>query len=143
MRRALMLLTILLLAAVPAAAQRRGDAVAAANAAKEAFSEANRAGARAGAEQASPGISNRTVKVVVTAILEDGSVEVVGEAEPLRATIRPWIAVELVAQDRKQFGGRKKIGWGELGVGHRLKLTFRATSAELLKAKVLKDRAAG
>ncbi len=133
---------VLVLAAAcppPAAARSRtADAVAAANAAKAAFHARNLPAPRPVEGAAA---ANRTLKVVVAAVLADGTLALHSpRGEPL-GILDPLAIPEIVAKDRARFGGRKHLEPADLGPGQRLKLTFRGRSSEILRAKVLKDGA--
>ena len=47
--------------------------------------------------------------------------------------------VPIRPQSRKHFGGRRKIGFGDLEVGHWVKVTFLKENGRIVRVKVLKE----
>ena len=80
-----------------------------------------------------------TMKCVVTAIREDGTVMVrdkPGAPEhPLLLTAKTKVS----AQDKQAFDGRKKLELADLEVGQMLRVTHRPATGETVKIKVLKQ----
>lgn len=129
---------VLLLCASPGAAKSKtASAVAAANAAKADFHARNAPSSRVPSRGA---IANRTLEVVVNAVLADGRLAL----EDLRGrpigTLDPLTIPELIAQERSRFGGRRHLLPADLRAGQRLRLVFAGSTSEILRAKVLKDR---
>lgn len=132
------LLALLLLAAAPAVAKSKtAAAVAAANAAKADF-HARNAPSRPTPEGV--GVANRSLKVLVAAVLEDGTLALHDLSGQPLGTLDPLTIPELLAQDKARFGGRRHLEASDFEAGHRLKLVFRGNTTEILRAKVLKDR---
>ena len=46
-------------------------------------------------------------------------------------------SIPLQAKNKKDFDGRKKLGFEDLAVGQRIKLTYKIATNEILKIKVL------
>jgi hypothetical protein len=130
---------VVLACASPGAAKSKSaSAVEAANAVKADFHARN---APSSARPVSGGgVANRSLKVVVAAVLDDGSVEIHDlRGRPL-GTLDPLTIPVLIAQDKARFGGRKYLEPGDLEPGHRLKLVLAGNTSQILKAKVLKRR---
>ena len=85
-----------------------------------------------------PLLVTETVKCVVVKITDDGKIVVrdVGQEEA------KWLAyskkTKFQAQDKKAFGGRKKLQAADLAVGQELKVTLRPATGEVTKVRVLK-----
>ena len=136
-RRLLAALATLLIAAPPCAARSKtAAAVEAANDAKLAFHD--RGGPASLGGSTPPGVSNRSLKVDVTAALRDGTLAVQDLRGMPRGTIDPTAIPEIVARKPASFGGRKHLEPADLQPGQRLKLTFDGRTAWVLRAKVLK-----
>ncbi len=130
---------VVLVCASPGGAKSKtGSAVAAANAVKADFHARN---APSSARPSSGAVAaDRTLKVVVAAVLDDGRVEIHDlRGRPL-GTLDPLAIPVLIAQDRARFGGRKVLEPGDLEPGQRLKLVLAGNTSQILKAKVLKRR---
>ena len=136
-QRLLIAFVLFLLPAASAAKSRTGAAVDAANAVKAEFAERNQPEARA---SEGVGISNRSLKAVVTAIHDYGTVVLESFEGEWLGTLDPRTIPVLIARDKSRFGGRKHLAASDLAVGHRLKITFRGNTSEILKVAVLKDR---
>jgi len=80
-----------------------------------------------------------TMKCIVTAVRQDGTVMVrdrKGEPEhPLRLTAK----TRLSAQDKQAFDGRKKLDLADLAIGQSLRVTLRPATGEVTRIKVLKE----
>jgi hypothetical protein len=76
--------------------------------------------------------------LVVTEIRPDGTV-LVWDGEDSPAFPLPYSKkTRFVAQDKSEFDGRKKLAIADLEVGHRIKMTVRPATKEVLRVKVLK-----
>lgn len=128
---------VALLAPPCGARSKTAAAVAAANAAKADF-HARNAPSRPTPEGV--GVANRSLKVLVAAVLEDGILALHDLSGQPLGTLDPLTIPELLAQDKARFGGRRHLEASDLEAGHRLKLVFRGNTTEILRAKVLKDR---
>ncbi len=138
-RRMTAVLVVLALLAAPALARSRSTAaVDAANAAKADFHARN--GPASVSESAAAGVANRTLKVVIAAVDAGGRLLLTDADGGFLGAIDPFAIPRLTAQDKARFGGRKHLEPADLEAGQRLKITFRGTTSEILKAKVLKDK---
>ena len=136
-QRTVVALALVLICAPPCAARSRtAAAVEAANAVKAGFHASN---ALAYPMPEGAGIANRTLKVVVGAVLADGILAIHNLRGKSLGTIDSLTIPEIVAKDKTRFGGRKHLEASDLQPGQRLKLTFRGNTSEILRAKVLKD----
>ena len=135
-RRTLAALALVWIVATPCLARRKtADAVEAANQAKNAFHDQN-GPSRLG--PASGTVSNRSLKVLLQAILEDGRLVIQRlNGDPL-GTLDPMSIYEIVAASKSRFGGRKQLEPADLQPGQRLKLLIDGRTGEVLRAKVLK-----
>ncbi len=139
MYRSLLCALMLVMLAAPSAARSRSTAaVDAANAAKAGFSARNGPASSPAPEGA--GVANRSLKVVIVAVEADGRLVLADADGAFVGSIDPRAIPRLTAQDKARFGGRKRLDPRDLAAGQYLKLTFRGNTAEVLRAKVLKDR---
>lgn len=90
----------------------------------------------------SPTEVTRTMKVHLTEVIGDGKFRVVDPEEEREHVLQLGETVEIKAQDKKMFDGRRKLALGDLRAGHTLKLTFLAEDGRLLRILVLKGRPA-
>ena len=129
-------LVIALVAAAPCVARSKAAAaVEAANAVKAGFHARGEHSVRG---PGPVGVANRTLKVVVAAVLTDGTLAIHTLDGESLGTLDPFTIPELVARDKTRFGGRRHLEISDLEAGQRLKLTFRGNTSEILRAKVLR-----
>jgi hypothetical protein len=88
----------------------------------------------------SPTEVTQTLKVHVTELLGPGKLRVVDPEEEREHVLQLGDTLEIRAQDKKMFDGRKKLTLGDLRPGHQLKLTFLAEDGRLLRILVLKAK---
>ena len=79
-----------------------------------------------------------TMKCKVTGVQPDGTILVVDEGKTLEHKLKHNFKTKVVAQDKKAFGGRKKIEIADLKEGHMLKVTVKPATGEVVRIKVLK-----
>lgn len=125
------------------ARNKRGDAMAAAEAAKEDFAGRNNPAENAAGTTAGSRVTTRKLHArVVEPGGADGSVAVEGERW-IDGSDKPWNAVldlsesEIVAKNRSAFDGRKQLGPGDLAPGHELVLMVEIPSMAIRKVKVV------
>ena len=137
-RRILAALVLVLVFAPPCAARSKtAAAVEAANAAKAGFHVRN---APSHPTPGGAGVANRSLRVVVAAVLADGILVIHNlRGKPL-GTLDPLTIPEIIAQDKARFGGRKHLETSDLQPGHRLKLIFHGNTSKILRARVLRDQ---
>ena len=138
----LVCLTLVFLALPGEARERRGDAMAAAEAAKESFANHNTPG-ETDVGPTGPQVTTRKLHArVVESGREDGSVAVEGERW-IDGSDKPWnarldlSASEIVAKHRAAFDGRKELGPTDLVPGHELVLVVEIPSMAIRKVKVV------
>jgi hypothetical protein len=88
----------------------------------------------------SPTEVTQTLKVRLTEVLATGKVRVVDPEEEREHVLHLGDTVEIRAQDKRMFDGRKKLTLADLRTGHQLKLTFLAEDGRLLRILVLKEK---
>ncbi|MDA8016347.1 MAG: hypothetical protein MPN21_02765 [Thermoanaerobaculia bacterium] len=88
---------------------------------------------------ADPLAVTEVMKCTVTRIAENGSVYIRdGEGQPERL-LSYSEDTRFVAQKKKEFDGRKRLGIEDLKVGQRLRVTVRPATQEVVRVKVLKQ----
>ncbi len=93
-----------------------------------------------GAEVATDPLTvTETMKCIVTAIREDGTVIVRDKGEEIEHPLRYDEKTKVTAKSKKEFDGRKQLEIADLKVGHELRVTHRPATGEVLKIKVLKS----
>lgn len=89
----------------------------------------------------SPVSITKTAKLIVKEIPELGKLVLEDERTGQLHNVKLNETVALKARSKRQFDGRKKLGFNDLEVGQRLKITYRADSGEILKILVLDKKA--
>ena len=79
----------------------------------------------------------RTVEARILEVRENRTLVVVDKDERQHVIQLPE-KVEIRAQSKKDFDGLKKLDFGHLREGHRIKLTFYAESGQLVRIQVQK-----
>ena len=79
----------------------------------------------------------RTVEARILEVRENRTLVVVDKDERQHVIQLPE-KVEIRAQSKKDFDGLKKLDFGHLREGHRVKLTFYADSGQLVRIQVQK-----
>lgn len=95
------------------------------------------AAATTGAE---PLLVTKSMKCRLVEIGPEASFKIVDPDSELETWIRLSDEVDLRAQDRKAFDGRRKLDLSDLAVGQMLRINYRPETGEILKVKVLRQR---
>lgn len=132
------LAAVSLLAPPCAARSRTAGAVEAANAVKSEFHGRNAPGA---ARPAGLGrLANRSLRVVVSEVLADGTLALSSPQGEPRGVLDPLAVPEIVTRQRARFGGRRRLEPADLRPGQRIELLFHGSGPEILRIRVLKSR---
>jgi hypothetical protein len=87
-----------------------------------------------------PNEITRTMNCEIRRILEPGVVELYDPESKRLHQIRLSDRIELTAQRKKDFGGRKKLEFGDLKSQQSVKVTFRPSDGQILRIKVVQDK---
>ncbi len=79
----------------------------------------------------------RSGKLVVKEINPNGTVVFFDTEKEESVAIQLTEKVELSAQKKKDFGGRKKLEFADLKVGQIVKLRYRTSDGEILSVKII------
>jgi hypothetical protein len=90
----------------------------------------------------SPTAVTRTVEARVLEVRE-GRTLVLVDKDERQHVVQVSDKVEIRAQSKKDFDGLKKLDFGHLREGHRLKITFYADSGQLVRIQVQKAEKVG
>ncbi len=89
--------------------------------------------------ESDPMLVTEKIKCVVIAVEEDGTLLV--EDESGRHRIAYDEDLKVVAQDKRQFDGRKRLTMEDIEVGHKIKVTLRPAAQQIVSIQVLRERA--
>lgn len=78
-----------------------------------------------------------SMKFVVHEVGENRTVVLIDDEREQPHRIQLSESIPLLAKSKKAFQGRKKLEFGDLEVGQRVKVTFATDSGEILRLKVL------
>jgi hypothetical protein len=77
------------------------------------------------------------MKCVITEVRNDRIIQVWDEKTQSKHLVRLADDIQIEARHKKDFGGRKTIGFRDLQTGHRVKLTYRTADGTILGVKVI------
>lgn len=79
-----------------------------------------------------------SMKCLIHEISENRTLVLIDEGDEQPHRIHLSSKVPLTAQVKKDFEGRKKLDFGDLEIGQRVKVTFTTDTGEIVRMKVLK-----
>ncbi len=82
-------------------------------------------------------IGHRTCEV--RKILEGRTVVLLDEGDGREHVLTLREKLRIRAQAKRDFGGRRKLSFGDLDVGHRVRVNFRRSDGEIVGIEVLKQ----
>ena len=80
-----------------------------------------------------------TMKFVVHEVGTNRTLVLVDEDQERPHRIQLSENIPLTAKSKKEFQGRKKLEFGDLAVGQRVKVTFKSESGEIVRVKILES----
>ncbi len=86
---------------------------------------------------ASPSDVTRSVKCTIEKVEEPWAVELFDVDAETRHFVELNEKVTLTAKRKKDFGGRKKLGFSDLAEGQLVKLTYRVADGQIVRLQVL------